>query len=864
MKENQRAIEDLLLDCEKEPIRIPGNIQPHGYLLGIDIMEFQVRYLSNNWEKLLNQPLDQLINLPVSQIIGVQQISVLKQLINRLADDLGKPVYAGELSFFGRSYHLLAHKSGKILILELEPKTPSAMPITFQWLDRYQQQLNSISLADMYQEIVHEIKKLTAYDRVMLYRFHEDMHGEVVAEAKRKDLETYLGLHYPASDIPKQARELYLTNLTRVLVNVDYEPIPVYSKEAKFLDMSYCTLRAMSPVHLQYLKNMGVAATLTISIIYQNKLWGLIACHHQQPKFIDFFTRNTCELIGRMLALYLPIKEQEQTQSVINSQKKSIAKIIQRIKEKGSFVSGLRSSEDLLQLFEKVSACAIIYDQEFYARGTDLTKQQAYWLIEKINGEHVVQAFHQLEGVFPEDQQLPADIKGALILKVLHYTDCYIIWFRNEYQRDIYWGGNPEKAVNVHENKLSPRQSFDMFIKTVAGESLPWTKADIASAELLSQNLRDEVIDLQHGLIKDYTALFELIYEQSSDALFIVNFERNLIMDCNQTALDLFEADDKAQFIGKLGLDLHQASLDEKLSAARTILEKLPKGETVNQDFLYRSLKGKPFWGRFSAKLLSGTMQKIYFVRITDITQSKEYEESLKSHNEALEKVNKELDRFVYSVSHDLRAPITSLMGLLEITKDMKDVEEILRYLKMGGKSLNRLDHFIQEILDYSRNARLELTVEPVGLNHILQEVMDNYTYIPEYEHISRQIKVDEPTLLYSDAFRLRIIFNNLISNALRYTRPGEDKPYVRIEATVDQEHVKIIIEDNGTGIREQHLDKIFDMFYRADADKAGSGLGLYIVKESLSKLAGSIAVSSQLGIGTTFTITIPNLHPAL
>ncbi|MBT32997.1 MAG: hypothetical protein CMO01_25340 [Thalassobius sp.] len=249
-------------------------------------------------------------------------------------------------------------------------------------------------------------------------------------------------------------------------------------------------------------------------------------------------------------------------------------------------------------------------------------------------------------------------------------------------------------------------------------------------------------------------------------------------------------------------------------------------------------------------------------VRAFDITTQKNFERQLQNHNKELQKVNSELDQFVYSVSHDLRAPLTSLMGLIEISKLEQDPAAIKQYVHLQERSVKKLDNFIQDIIHLSRNSRTEVKFEEIDCNSFFKDIISDFQFMSQAEMIEKHITINQVEPLYGDKSRLKIIFSNLISNAIRYADLRKNNPYFKITASINSTCAEIIIEDNGQGIKDEYQEKIFDMFYRANTEKNGSGLGLYILKESLKKINGSISVQSVYGKGSSFTINFPNKIP--
>ncbi|MBL0742242.1 sensor histidine kinase [Chryseolinea lacunae] len=251
---------------------------------------------------------------------------------------------------------------------------------------------------------------------------------------------------------------------------------------------------------------------------------------------------------------------------------------------------------------------------------------------------------------------------------------------------------------------------------------------------------------------------------------------------------------------------------------------------------------------------LPGGMMAVYLL----ISLNHHNAMQLVENNTLLTKTNTELDRFVYSTSHDLRAPLTSVMGLINITERTENVNDMRRYLGMMKDRIHSLDRFIKDITDYSRNNRLEIRKEKVKLVDLAQEVWESLKFSPEAENINFLIEIPEDVFIESDKSRLQVIISNLISNAVRYHDARKPQQFIRLKYQVNGHVFYIKVEDNGQGISPEYHTKIFDMFYRANEQSKGSGLGLYIVKEALVKLSGSIKLESAPGLGTTFTVRLP------
>jgi len=234
-------------------------------------------------------------------------------------------------------------------------------------------------------------------------------------------------------------------------------------------------------------------------------------------------------------------------------------------------------------------------------------------------------------------------------------------------------------------------------------------------------------------------------------------------------------------------------------------------------------------------------------------------EKITQAKNAQLRKANAELDRFVYSASHDLRAPLSSLLGLIELARKTDDKQEIENYLSMMKGRINHLDDFIKEIIDYSRNERMEVVKRPVNLHQLVEETLANLEHLEGADKIEIQNEIPENMVLPTDAMRLKIVLNNLMNNAIKYHDHNKESRFIRITVSPSETGgLNFIVSDNGMGIPSEHHDKVFNMFYRASDKSKGSGLGLYIVKESLGQLGGSVSLKSELGEGSTFTVVLP------
>jgi len=366
-----------------------------------------------------------------------------------------------------------------------------------------------------------------------------------------------------------------------------------------------------------------------------------------------------------------------------------------------------------------------------------------------------------------------------------------------------------------------------------------------------------------------------LVLEDMEDDLELIEY---ILTDAN-LKFTTKRVDTREQFISALKRDhvdvilsdhsLPQFNSDEALGIYRESGLKIPfilVTGAVSDEFAVNSLKQgaddyvlKSNLTRLPAAILNAVKQREAEAakNLANDAMRKQYEE--------LMKINKELDSFVYSVSHNLRAPLRSVLGLINLARmeDEKQGNTFKNYFNMMETSMNKLDETLKEILDYSRNSRQELCIEKINIQQLLDDNLEKMQFMPGSSSIDKQINISEDAPLYSDKYRISVIFNNLISNAIKYYDPVKEHPMLNIAIKVTSGSARLEFQDNGVGIDKEYQDKIFNMFFRATQLSEGAGLGLYIVQEAVDKLKGTIAIDSEIRKGTTFIIDIPNSTPA-
>lgn len=481
-----------LSNCEREQIHLAGSIQPHGALLVLDETGAIVQHSANaedllgGGKPLLGRALDDVS-------------SRVARFLRGLPATGARPIkLPGVFTHGALELEARAHRTRDgHRVVEFERAAPAArrrgdVEKTTQAI------LASESLRALADRTTALVGELTGYDRVMVYRFDELGHGEVFAERRHDHLEAFLGNRYPASDIPQMARRLYLQNRVRLLVDVDYEPVALVPRlcplSGRDLDMSLCDLRSMSPIHLQYLKNMGVKATLVVSLVVGGELWGLIACHHYEARAVSAETRAYCELIGELVATRIAaLQNIAQTQAEL-AVRRLEREALTKLSCDGAWQAALLgSSRTLLEILD-ASGVALVERDAIHSAGTvpepAELRELAAWLDEA--PRQPLYASAALAREAPRFVAILPIAAGVLSIPLSNDSGEYLLWFRPERRTTVTWGGNPAKPVIVGKDprQLSPRLSFAQWVEVVEGTAEPWTRTDQMTAKLAGEAVR--------------------------------------------------------------------------------------------------------------------------------------------------------------------------------------------------------------------------------------------------------------------------------------------------------------------------------------------------------------------------------------
>jgi two-component system, chemotaxis family, sensor kinase Cph1 len=466
-------------DCAREAIQTPGSIQPHGYLFLLDDVDLRVVAVSQNAADILSLAATSMIGRSIDEFLVSETTLGLKAAFANgeavISVRFQQPVVAGECTG-------LVHRSDGIILLEIAPRNASEhAEVLFGQVHLGIERIHrSETTASACEILATEIRQLTGFDRVMVYRFDPDWNGEVIAEDKAANAHSYRGHAFPASDIPAQARALYTRNTVRLIPDTNYIPSPlVPALTGRPIDLSSVMLRSISPVHLEYLANMGVVSSMSVSIVRDGRLWALVACHHSSPRYLPHRVLQGCELMAQAIAWYLDADERKLAAACVATVRHLEAGLAGLADGKLDYRYRLKSIAPALLALTASQGLAICGDQDVWSAGQVPADDEILDLIKWFRTRDETRLItDRLPVLFPAAKNYCA-VAGGIAAVAL--ADGWLICFRAEWQHTLTWAGEPVKFVreNASGSRISPRKSFASWHESVRERSRPWTTSDL-------------------------------------------------------------------------------------------------------------------------------------------------------------------------------------------------------------------------------------------------------------------------------------------------------------------------------------------------------------------------------------------------
>lgn len=719
--------------CAEEPIRIPGGIQPHGALLVVDPQTLTVLQASANASEMLATAITP--SMTIADICSSYFAGELRQWLAT-----SDQIFLRTTTIGRRSLQALGHRTAQGALLEFEEPPTSegaTLEALYPRIAHFMEEVqNDTSIGALCAAAAREFRRISGFNRVLIYRFDDEWNGEVLAEDSDGVLPSYLGLRFPASDIPAQARELYRLNRLRIIPNANYVPVPIEPTLSPIdgapLDMSFAALRSVSPVHLEYMRNMGTLASMSVSILVDGKLWGLASCHNAEPRRLNAQSRSVCDLLGKVLSQYIGARDRTAYAARRIELKQIEGKLLARLSNAESLQEGLRDSPALWLSLTCATGAAVLHDDHTYLVGETPPVERVKALAQKLQEQREIDRFatDSLGTLWPEFADIAPQASGLLAISISQLHPSYIMWFRAEVARTIEWAGDPRKPVELVSGALHPRASFATWRERVQGRSQPWTAADIDSA-----------YDFRNAMV-------------------------NLV---------LRRAEERAELTGQL------------------------------------------------------------------------------------QRSNRELESFSYSVSHDLRAPFRHIVGYTQLLRDRERSlsEKSQHYLDSIVESAATAGQLVDDLLTFSHLGRTSLAFAAVDMNKVMQEVLRSIEPDCRDRHI--EWRIDRLPATRGDPALLRQALINLVSNAVKYTRTRAPA-IIAVSGESAANETRYRIEDNGVGFDMAYVHKLFGVFQRLHRmeEFEGTGIGLALTKRIVERHGGWISARGAIDGGASFTFALP------
>ena len=727
--------------CAREPIHVPGSIQPHGALVVLSDPDLAVLQVSDNVAEFFPSSIEAALGSSAADLLGAECAPLLRDLGSRLPPT-GEPLLLRAFRAGDRVLNAVGHRSDGAIVLEFEPaseESPSSSglhPIVASFIAKVQ---GTSAVSELAQITAREVRRVTGFDRALVYRFDPDGTGVVVAEDGTGRLPSYQDHRFPESDIPKQARELYRRNRLRLIPDAGYRPcalVPVLNPlTGRPLDLSHSTLRSVSPVHVEYMRNMGTAASMSVSVLKDGELWGLISCHHRTPRVVPFELRTTCDLLAQVFALQVAAREHAADYVRRVEIQSVLTRLLAHMARADDFVAGLLDHPGDVLAFVRAAGAAVVSEDRCGLIGRTPTENQVRRLATWLFVEQRKEVFHTdaLSTVFPAAAAYTSEASGLLAVSVSKLHPTAVLWFRPEVIETIRWGGDPRKTVEAGAapGRLHPRKSFETWSQTVRDRAVPWLGSEVDGAT----ELRNAVV----------------------------------------------------------GIVLRKA-------------------------------------------------------------------EEMAALNVELQRSNRELEAFSYSVSHDLRAPLRHIVGYAELLKDVakdKLAKSELKHADTIIESSIYAGKLVDNLLAYSRMGRAALDHSTIDTGALVTEVRADV--MSEFPGRRVRWEVGPLPTVAGDLVMLRLAVRNLLANAVKYTKTREEA-VVEIGATTGADAHTFHVRDNGVGFDMRYRDKLFGVFQRLHRweDFEGTGIGLANVRRIIERHGGRTWADGEVNRGATFYFTLP------
>lgn len=886
--------------CGRQPVHLTNSIQPHGVLLVVALSNLSIIQVSENIHLLFTLSHQQMIGKTLGDVFSQDSCS---NIINLLDDKGFEQKQVLPVSVLQGSnllgYYACIHQIDDSLIIEIDfadqaNKVEQGSGTLLQ-INKLSALLQAATSAQEVCDIAAvAIKKLSHYDKVMIYWFDEEWNGKVVSQAMEPGMDDFLGLHFPASDIPKPVRDLYFKNAVRLIPFRDYEPVALYpainTVTGSITDLSLSNLRSVAQVHIEYLTNLKVQSTLSARLVHHNKLWGLISCSHRTARYSSVADKAMFEILSTVVSSSISSFIDQDAQKKKAAAYENIDILIDALQAGNKFPLSLAENAPLLLKLLGADGCAIVWDGQIDLLGATPSKAEVADLVQWLKAASYTGTtqINALGKLYDKGQAFADVASGIVVLPILPEAANFIVGFRPEKVKNVLWGGNPNDAVVFEESspQYHPRHSFATWRQTVKHTATPWLAHEIEMIEKFRNGM------VEYALLKNNNELQGL----NKEFKFVTDFIPHVIWSAGPSGGIDYTNQQWTNLMGNRLENslqngwqqlLHPDDVEKRNKAWAQAVANTKPYETeyrlLTDDGLYRW-----FLARAIPYMDSNNQVIKWYGSLTDIDEQKNIAQRLELEvekrtrnltqtNLQLKQANSDIMQFVNIASHDLQEPLRKIQIFTNLVKDQYKegiIDKAQPYLDKMIHLSARMKLLINDLLSYT-NLSYDQKFAQCNLNDVLEQTkreMQNsldksnaiitYTPLPVIECISEQMK---------------LLFTHLISNSIKFVRQHQ-QPQINLTSAFvhaadvdapeikDGQFVKITYSDNGIGFEQQYADSVFQIFRQLHDSKEymGTGIGLAIVKKIVDLHYGVIAAQSQPGVGTVFTTVLPVLHKPL
>jgi light-regulated signal transduction histidine kinase (bacteriophytochrome) len=836
-------------NCADEPIRIPGSIQRHGFLLLLDDRDERVVGASQNTEEFLEVPLGLILGTALETVLEREIFGALSALIHS-SDDKGLLTYIGSFQMRGRFFSVVTHRVKGERVVEFELTDRLVNPeMTNQVFTNFVSKLNNLpNEIGLCQAITEQIRELTGFNRILLYRFDEAGHGTVLCEQNDGTLPRYLDLRFPASDIPQQARDLYVLNTIRIIPDASYVPSPLHGLDKRplgTLDLSMSILRSVSPVHLEYMRNMGTMSSMSVSIICEGKLWGLISGHHAKPRTVPYLVRCACDLLTRLVATQLTsLATSTNLQRMVHFHAVQRRMLTQMAAENNYLSAMADQMKDVIQITDAKGA-ALVVDGQIKVFGITPMNRDIKKLAEWMDNKPELEVFESryLSSRIDWASEFSEVASGLLAIRISHVRQRYLMWFRPEIVRTVRWAGEPGRIQDENQ-KLNPRKSFAIWSELVRGRSKPWTEVEVESAT----EFRGAIMTISLKRAEEAVQLGEARFLQLTNAL----------------PHPVWTADDDGQltYVNQKWVEQGFGTQGRWYEQERLAVQDQDRSGNLWRDSV---TKGIPFELEVRFHPPSNEVDRWNLVRAipyfradgtragwagtcTDLTDRRQREAALRM-TEKLALTG----RMTSVVAHEINNPLEAIINLLYLLNGRVKEDETARgYIESAESELQRISGITKQTLRWSKESVQKPQSRTAG--YLFKDTLQLFAGKIKNREVKVLFEGGEDVPVYGTLGQISQVMANLISNAIQAVPVGGQ---IGLSAREDGDMTEINVRDNGHGMNDEALQHLFEPFYSTKGD-LGNGLGLYISHEIVERHGGSLIVKSQVGIGTEVRVRLP------